>query len=209
MDGTEAGTIELSAVIFDAPRNDTLLHDEIVALRNNRRQGNAETKTRAEVRGGGRKPYRQKGTGWARHGSIREPQMRGGGVVWGPHRRSYRQDVPVAFKRQALCCALSDRVRQGHLWVLENLVWERLKTKPFAEMVSRVVPGARSTLFVTAALDRNVVLSARNLPKVSVRTASDLNALDVLGAARVVIVQDALGKLEQRLLQPNKKERSG
>lgn len=208
MDGAEVGTIELDAAIFDVPLNERLVRDVVVALQGARRQGNAETKTRKEVQGGGRKPYRQKGTGSARHGSIREPQMRGGGTVFGPHKRSYRQDVPRAFRQKALCCALSDRLRAGSLWVLEELRCEGPKTRVFAEMVSRVAPGNKSTLLVTAQADRNVWLSARNLSKVSVRPVSDVNALDVVGAGQVVIVQDALARLGERLASTVDKERS-
>lgn len=199
MDGLELGPIELNNAVFDVEMNQTLVHNVAVALMNARRQGNAETKTRSEIRGGGKKPYRQKGTGNARHGSSREPQMRGGGTVFGPHKRSYRQNVPVRFKRQALCCILSDRVRNESLCVLERLAIETPKTKPFAEMLGLVAPDGRKTLFVTADVDKNAMLSSRNLQKVTIRTASDLNALDLLDAVRVVIVRDALSKLEERL----------
>jgi len=198
-DGSEAGLVELNESVFSADMNSGLVHDVAVALRNARRHGNAETKRRAEVRGGGAKPYRQKGTGNARHGSTREPQMRGGGVVFGPHRRSYRQKVPAAMRRKALCCALSDRVREGALCVLESLGCDTPKTKPFVEMLSKVSPGSQKTLFVTARPDRNALLSSRNVPGVTMTTAEDLNALDVLGAPRVVVLKDALAKLEERL----------
>jgi len=111
MDGRELDPIELDDAIYGVDFNHTMVHDVVVALMNATRQGNAETKTRKEVRGGGKKPYRQKGTGNARHGSSREPEMKGGGTVFGPHKRSYRQNVPLRSRRQALCCALSERVR--------------------------------------------------------------------------------------------------
>lgn len=199
MDGSEAGTVELNDAVFNVEPNRAVVHDVIVALQSAKRQGNAETKTRSDVRGGGKKPYRQKGTGNARHGSIREPQMRGGGVVWGPHKRSYRQQVPAAFRRKALCCVLSDRVRHERLCVLESLECPAPKTKPFAEMVKRLSSDGRKTLFVTAGVERNVLLSARNLPQVALATASDVNALDVMDAHRVVLVRDAVAKLEERL----------
>jgi large subunit ribosomal protein L4 len=199
MDGRELGAVELNEAIFGAEPNVALVHDVAVALVNARRQGNAETKTRRSVRGGGRKPFRQKGTGNARQGSIREPQMRGGGTVFGPHKRSYRQNVPVRSKRQALRCVLSDRVRHEALCVLDSLTMSAPKTKTFAEMLELVSPESKKTLFVLPVGDPNVLLSARNLSKVAVRTAADLNALDVLDAVRVVIVRDALPKLEERL----------
>ena len=185
--------------VFDVAPNASLVHDVVVALMNARRQGNASTKTRRQVRGGGAKPFRQKGTGRSRQGSTREPQMRGGGVVFGPHKRSYRQKVPVRMKRKALCCVLSDRVRSDQFCVLDALPCEAPRTKPFAAMVGRFSPEGKRTLFVTAGADRNVCLSARNVPRVTVQTAANLNVLDVLGAYRVIVLQDALAQLEERL----------
>lgn len=199
MSGEELGSVDLNGVIFDVAPNPALIHDVIVAYRNAQRQGNAETKVRRAVRGGGAKPFRQKGTGRARQGSTREPQMRGGGTVFGPHKRSYRQRVSMEFKRQALCCALSDRVRSEALCVLDAFNFELPKTKPFATLVDKFSPDGRKTLFVTADVNRNAVLSSRNLPGVAIRTVHDVNALDVLDAARVVVVQNALAKLEGRL----------
>ena len=205
-DGTQAGSVELSDKVFDAPQNAGLVHEVAVALQNARRQGNAETKTRSEVRGGGRKPFRQKGTGRARQGSSREPQMRGGGAVFGPHKRSYRQKVTPALRRRALCCVLSARRRGDALCVLENLACPEPRTKPFRTLVDAVSPDGKSTLFVTANADRNVLLSSRNLPRVSVTTASDLNALDVLNAGRVILVHDAVSALEARLTPAARQE---
>lgn len=199
MDGSEAGSIELNDAVFNVEVNPTMVHDVVVALQNNKRQGNHETKTRTEVSGGGRKPYKQKGTGSARHGSTREPIMRGGGVVWGPHKRSYRQEIPVSFRRKALAGVLSDRVRNEQLCVLESLEYKQPKTKPFAQLVGKLSPNGRKTLVVTAATDKNTLLSARNVPRVRLITASDVNALDVLGAQRIVVLKDAIAKLEERL----------
>lgn len=199
MDGSKVGPTDLNDAVFGVDPNGTLVHQVAKALLSNRRQGTASTKARAEVRGGGAKPFKQKGTGRARRGSTREPQLRGGGVVWGPHPRSYRQSISPTMRRQALCCVLSDRVRHDALCVLDALTVDKPKTKPFAEMVRKISLDGRKTLFVVAEVDSNVVLSARNLPKVRVRTASDLNALDVLDADRVVVVRDAIAKLEERL----------
>lgn len=199
VDGSDAGSVELSDAVFDVPANPTLIKEVAVALRNAQRQGNAETKVRHQVRGGGSKPYRQKGTGNARHGSTREPQMRGGGVVFGPHKRDYRQKLTAASRRKALCCVLSDRVRSSALCVLDALECDVPKTKPFADMLSHLRSNEERTLLVTAEPSRAVVLSARNIPRVAVRTAADVNALDVLEAKRVVMAQDAVAKLEERL----------
>jgi len=199
MDGADLGSVELNDVVFGVTVNPALVHGVAVALMNGRRQGNASTKTRREVRGGGAKPFRQKGTGRARRGSSREPQLRGGGVTFGPHKRSYRQGVPAGVKRKVLCAVLSDRLREDRLRVLDALPCDTPKTQPFAAMVRRFSPDGKKTLFVMAGVERNVLLSARNIPRVSVCTAADLNALDVLDVYRVIVVQDALAPLEDRL----------
>lgn len=199
MNGADLGAVELDDAVFGVEMNPVLVHGVVVALQNARRQGDAETKTRAEISGGGRKPYRQKGTGNARHGSTREPQMRGGGTVWGPHKRGYRHDVPAKTRRRALCCALSERVRSEDLCVLDTLTCETARTKPFAAMNGKFAPNGERTLYVTAGVNNTVLLSARNIPRVEIRTAADLNALDVMGAKRVVVEEQAVAKLEERL----------
>lgn len=199
MTGQEQGTVELSDAVFDAQPQETAVHDAIVALNNAQHQGTAKTKERAEVRGGGIKPFNQKGTGRARQGSSREPQMRGGGTVFGPRPRSYRQNIPTRVRRQALCCVLSDRLRRDRLSVVDGLSFDAPKTKPFAQMLKSVAPEGRSTLIVVTERDINIILSARNVPRVTVRTAADVNVLDVASAQRVVVQQEALSKLEERL----------
>jgi large subunit ribosomal protein L4 len=204
--GADQGTVEGNDKIFGAELNETLVHQVVVALQANARQGTHKTKTRREVRGGGSKPFRQKGTGRARQGSIREPQMRGGGTVHGPVPRSYRKDVNTRVRRQALCCLLSSRAQEENLSVVTGLQIDGPKTKPFAQMLEAVSPcdsfvsgQSKKTLLVTADADENVVLSARNIPRVFVRTATDVNVLDVMLAGRVVVQQEALAKLEERL----------
>lgn len=199
MDGSELGSMELNDEVFGVEPNAVLVHKASVALMNSLRQGNASTKTRAQVRGGGAKPFRQKGTGRARRGTSRDPLLKGGGSIFGPHPRSYRQKMPPRFRRQALCCVLSERTRDEALCVLESLSFPEPKTKPFAEMVARFSPDGRKTLFVTVGADPIVMLSARNIPRVSVKTAADLNVTDVLAAQRLVILKDAVSKLEERL----------
>ncbi|MCC6142774.1 MAG: 50S ribosomal protein L4, partial [Candidatus Hydrogenedentes bacterium] len=144
-------------------------------------------------------PFRQKGTGRARRGSSREPLIRGGGTVFGPQPRSYREKTPTRVKRQALCCVLSDRVRNERLSVLKEVQIEVPKTKTFADLVSKLAPEGRKTLIVTADTDKNLYLSTRNMPRVNVCTAADVNVLDVLDAVRVVVQEAALAKLEERL----------
>lgn len=199
LQGDEIGTFDLNDSVFGVETPEQLVHEVMVALQANKRQGNHETKTRTEVSGGGRKPYRQKGTGNARHGSTREPQMRGGGTVFGPHKRSYRKNVTVGAKRRALQGVLSARLRGEALFVLDSAQIDVPKTRPFASMVSKLAPRGRRTLFVTPDVNKNFILSARNIPKVEVKTAADLNVLDVLTATQVVLVRDAVAKLEERL----------
>lgn len=197
--GAQVGAVEASDGIFAVAPNEVLVHAVAVGLQANQRQGTHQTKTRGEVSGGGKKPYRQKGTGNARHGSIREPQMRGGGTVFGPHPRDYRHHLTTREKRQALCMVLSARLREDRLGVLRGLSVSEPKTRPFANMIRKLEPDGRRTLVVTAEKDDNVLLSARNIPRVEVRAAADLNVLDVLLAHRVVIQEEALAKLEERL----------
>jgi len=199
MEGADVGALDATESVFAAPLNEAMVHDVVVGLLANKRQGTHKTKTRGEVSGGGIKPFRQKGTGRARQGSIREPHMRGGGTIFGPVPRDYRQNLPVRMKRQALCCALSERVRGERLSVVRGLAIEKPKTKPFAQMVAKVAPEGRKTLIVTAGMDENLLLSARNLSRVTVRTAADLNVLDVLRAVRIVVQEEAVAQLEERL----------
>ncbi len=198
-EGAELGSVELDDSVFDVPLNEPLVHQVTVSMMSSRRHGTASTKERSEVRGGGAKPFRQKGIGRARQGSIREPQMRGGGTVFGPHPRSYRKKVPIRMKRKALCCVLSDRVRNGQCIVLDSLGIDSPRTKLFMAMLEHLSPEGKPILIVTSEVEHNTLLSARNIPRVAVTTASDLNPLDVLGAQCVVIEKDAVAKLEERL----------
>ena len=197
--GSEKESIDLNAAVFDIEPNVGLVHQVAVTLMANQRQGNAETKVRHEVTGGGRKPFRQKGTGNARQGSIREPHMRGGGVVFGPHKRSYRKQIPLKMSRKALCCVLTDRLRNDELCVLDQLKLDTARTQPMQDLFQALAPEGRKTLLVTAENEANIVASSRNMERLTVRTASDVNALDVLSAKRVIVLQDALPNLEARL----------
>ncbi len=197
--GDDKGTVDGNDAIFGAEENAALVHEVVVALQNAKRQGNHKVKTRREVRGGGAKPFRQKGTGRARQGSSREPQMRGGGTVHGPVPRSYRQDVPKQVRRQALCCVLSARARNERLAVLQGAKFDAIKTKPVAEMLDSVSKEGRRTLLITPEHDNNLLLSSRNIARFTVRTAAEVNTLDVMLAARVFVQEEALSKLEERL----------
>jgi len=162
------------------------------------RQGNHKVKTRAEVAGGGRKPWRQKGTGRARQGSIRSPQWRGGGIVFGPTPRSYSYKLPKKVRRLALLSALSTKVRDEEIIVLEGLAFDGPKTKEFVKVLENLSI-ERKALFVTADLDETVALSARNIPGISVVTANGINVLDLVSHDKLVITKGAVEKLEEVL----------
>ncbi|MCX8063827.1 MAG: 50S ribosomal protein L4 [Candidatus Hydrogenedentes bacterium] len=191
---------EVKEEVFNAPEREHLVYEVVRALLASHHSGLHKTKTRGEVSGGGRKPYRQKGTGNARHGSIREPQMRGGGVVFGPQPRDYDIPIPVKKKRLALCSALSDRLRNQRLFGLAGLKVEQIKTKPVAQIINRINPeSSKNTLIITRDVDKRLVLSTRNIPNVKVRTSADVNAYDVLWAYKIFIQEDAISSLEERL----------
>lgn len=197
--GEQVGDIELKDEVFGVEVNEPLVHQAIVRYLANQRQGTVATKTRGQVRGGGRKPWRQKGTGRARHGSIRSPIWVGGGTTFGPQPRDYRQAMPKKARRAALRSALSSKVASGELLVLDELKLEQPKTREVASVLANLKADDASALFVTAELDRNVVLSARNIPKVNTRRAGDLNVYDVVAHRRVIATKDAIAKIEEVL----------
>jgi len=200
MEGEQVGTLELSEAVFGVPVNEAVLHEVVVMQMANRRLGTADTKTRGEVRGGGRKPWRQKGTGRARHGSIRSPIWRGGGIVFGPHPRDYRYKVPQKVRRLALKSALSAKVAAHDLIVLDRLTLERPRTKDMIRVLENVrVTG--QALVVTAANDPNVYLSVRNIPGVKPMEARNVNVYDLLKHTKLVITADAVASLEGALGQ--------
>ena len=199
MDGIEQDAVEASEQVFAVDTSDTLIHDVVVGMQAAQRQGTHCTKTRSEVSGGGAKTFRQKGTGRARRGSSRDPLLRGGGTIFGPKPRNYRNKITVAMKRKALCALLTDRVRSERLCVLSDYLMDQPKTKMFAAMMGKVAPDSRRTLLVTAEYDSKTLMSSRNIQNVSVRTAAEVSALDVINATRVVLQREALPKLEERL----------
>jgi large subunit ribosomal protein L4 len=198
--GSAAATSQLPAEIFDAKVNVPLIHQVVVAQEAAARQGTHATKTRGEVRGGGRKPYRQKGTGRARQGSVRAPQFAGGGVVHGPQPRSYEQRTPKKMKAAALRGALSDRARHGRVHVVAGLVdGETPKTKAALAALVAVTgaPGA-NVLVVTTSGDEVTRLSLRNVPGVHLLADGQLNTRDVLVSDHVVFTQEALDRFVAR-----------
>jgi len=190
--GAKTGAVELPAEIFDVQVNIPLMHQVVVAQLAAARQGTHKVKTRAEVSGGGRKPYKQKGTGRARQGSIRAPQFTGGGVVHGPVPRDYTQRTPKKMKAAALRCALSDRARDGRLYVVESFVDSETPSTKAAMAALAAVAQTEKVLVVLSATDELNWVSLRNVPTVHLIESSQLNTYDVLVADEVVFTRDAL-----------------
>ncbi|MFD1929749.1 50S ribosomal protein L4 [Sporosarcina siberiensis] len=196
--GSSVGDIELNAAIFGIVPNEAVLFEAIVQQRASLRQGNHKVKNRSEVAGGGRKPWAQKGTGRARQGSIRSPQWRGGGIVFGPTPRSYSYKLPKKVRRLALLSAISTKVQEENLIVLEALAFNAPKTKDFIQVLKDLSINKKA-LIVTADLDETVALSARNIPGISVITATGLNVLDLVGHEKLVMTKAAIQKVEEVL----------
>ena len=193
--GQAAGTVELDDSIFDVPMNHALVHQLVVSYQANKRQGTHDTKTRGEVSGGGRKPWIQKHTGRARQGSIRSPQWRHGGTVFGPHPRDYRQDMPKRMRRLALKCAISEKLRQGSVLCVDSLDTLDGKTRSMVSLVAALgISG--SVLVVTEESDTNVVRAGHNLKQVWTLPVNQLNAHELLRRGTIVITRDALKKGE-------------
>ncbi len=198
MQGQQVGTVELADAIFAAEINIPVMHQALVRQLANRRLGTHNTKTRSDVSGGGRKPWRQKGTGRARQGSIRAPHWRGGGVVFGPHPRSYEQKMPRKMRRLALRSALSVKAQEQQIVVLDELTLEAPRTRAIAEML-KALDIKRSALLLLPEKNSNVELSARNLPHVKTLRAHYLNVRDLLGYETLVMPQQALAAIESFL----------
>ncbi|MFD2680998.1 50S ribosomal protein L4 [Bacillus seohaeanensis] len=196
--GSQVGDIELNESVFGIEPNKQVLFEAVLMQRASLRQGNHKVKNRSEVAGGGRKPWRQKGTGRARQGSIRSPQWRGGGTVFGPVPRSYSYKLPKKVRRLAIKSALSSKVAEENVLVLEALAFDAPKTKEFANVLKGLSVNSK-TLVVTAGLDENVALSARNIPGVTVVSATGINVLDVVGHDKLVMTKAAVEKVEEVL----------
>ena len=195
MEGAQVGTIELSDSIFAVPVNEHLVHQAVVAQLANKRQGTQKAKTRSEVRGGGRKPWRQKGTGHARQGSIRAPQWTGGGVVFAPVPRDYEVKMNKKERRAALKSALTSKVQDNKLVVVDSLALAEAKTKEMQKVLTNLK--ADKALVITAADDQNVVIAARNIADVQTATVSTMNVYDVMKHNTVVVTKDAVASIEE------------
>jgi len=196
--GSKVSDIELNDSIFGIEPNNHVLFEAIVMQRASLRQGTHKTKIRSEVAGGGRKPWRQKGTGRARQGSIRSPQWRGGGTVFGPTPRSYSYKLPKKVRRLAIKSALSSKVLDENIVVLESLAFDTPKTKDFKGVLQALSIDSKA-LIVTADLDENVALSARNIPGVTIVTADGINVLDVVNHDKLILTKAAVEKVEEVL----------
>ncbi|MGW8959873.1 50S ribosomal protein L4 [Paenibacillus sp. NPDC055715] len=196
--GSQVGEIELNDAVFGIEPNKHVLHDAVVMQLASLRQGTHKVKGRSEVRGGGRKPWKQKGTGRARQGSIRAPQWVGGGIVFGPTPRSYAYKLPKKVRRLAIKSALSSKVIENEIIVLDALTLNGPKTKEFAAILNNL-KADRKALIVAPSYDDNVALSARNIPGVKFVSADGINVLDVLGHDKLIITKEAVQKVEEVL----------
>ena len=195
MEGKEVGTIELSDAVFGVQVNEHLVHMAVVQQLANNRQGTQKAKTRSEVSGGGRKPWRQKGTGHARQGSTRAPQWTGGGVVFAPVPRDYSFKLNKKEKRAALKSVLTSRVQDNKLIVVDELKFDEIKTKKFQAVLDNLK--VSKALVVLAENDEKVVMSARNIPAVKTALTSTINVYDILKGDTLILTKDAVAKIEE------------
>ncbi len=195
MEGNEVGTMELNDAVFGVKINEHLVHLAVVRQLANKRQGTQKAKTRSEVSGGGRKPWRQKGTGHARQGSIRAPQWTGGGVVFAPVPRDYSVKMNRKERIAALKSALTAKVQDNKLIVVDDLKMDTIKTKNMQNVLNNLK--AEKALVVMPAVDQNVVLSARNIPEVQTTTVNTINVYDVMRHKTLVLTKDAVASIEE------------
>ena len=195
MEGKEVGTMELSDAVFGVEVNEHLVHLAVVQQLANNRQGTQKAKTRSEVSGGGRKPWRQKGTGHARQGSTRSPQWTGGGVVFAPTPRDYSLKLNKKEKRLALKSALTSRLQENKLIVVDELKFDEVKTKNFKQVMDNLK--VEKGLVILAENDANTVLSARNLASIDTTLTSQINVYDIMKAGTIVLTKDSAAKIEE------------
>ncbi|MBQ9279641.1 MAG: 50S ribosomal protein L4 [Clostridia bacterium] len=195
MEGKKVGDIELSDEIFNIEVNEDVMHEVVINYLANQRQGTQSTKTRSEVRGGGKKPWKQKGTGRARQGSIRAPQWIKGGVAMGPKPRSYKYTLNKKVKRLALKSALTTKVQENKIIVLDSLTFDEIKTKSMVNVLSNIK--AEKALVVLANSDFNVQASARNIPNIKTALVNTINTYDILKYDMFVVTKEAVEKIEE------------
>jgi large subunit ribosomal protein L4 len=195
IEGKKVGDVSLNEKVFNVEVNKAVLHQVVVAQLANKRQGTQSAKTRAEVRGGGIKPWRQKGTGRARQGSIRSPQWVGGGIVFAPKPRDYRVSLPKSMRKVAMKSALTAKVMENEMIVLESLVFDAPKTKDMVTMLKAF--DVKKALIITAESNENVYKSGRNVEGIQVMPVNNINVYDLLKYDNLIITQDAVSKLEE------------
>lgn len=195
--GEKVSQVELSEAIFNVPVKSSVLHEVVTMQLASRRSGTASVKRRGEVKGSTKKLFRQKGTGRARRGSIKSPLLRGGGVVFGPSPKSYAYKVPKKVRRLALKMALSSKLQENELTVVDQLELDRIKTKAFAEVIRTL--DKSNVLLVTEAADEKLILSSRNLPNVKVLKVDGLNVYDILKYKDIILLEPAVKAIEGRL----------
>ena len=201
-EGKEIGQTLLPKEIFGLKTNPDLVHQVVVSQMANRRQVIAHTRDRGEVRGGGRKPWRQKGTGRARHGSIRSPLWRGGGVTFGPTKeRVFKKKIPEKMRRLALFMALSGKVKNNLLILLDKLKVEKAKTKLMAEILKKLPCKEKSSLIALPEIDKNLILATRNIPKIETIQAKDLNCLDLLSFKYLIMPKESIKVIKDTFLK--------
>ncbi len=196
MAGNEAGAIELKDEIFGIEPNQNAVHAVVKNILANRRQGTQSAKTRAEVRGGGRKPFRQKGTGRHRQGSSTDPSQVGGGIVFAPKPRSYRYTLPKKMRRLAMLSALSSKVKENEIIVMDEIKFEAPKTKEMVKMLENIKAGKKA-LIVMAEKDDNVIRSAANIPGIRTALVSTMNVYDIINHTNFIVTKEAVEKIEE------------
>ena len=200
-EGKEQGEISLPKEIFQVPMNADLVHQVFISQNANKRQASAHTKNRGEVRGGGRKPWRQKGTGRARVGSIRSPLWKGGGVTGGPrNEKVFTKDIPKKMRRKALYMVLSEKAKNNLVVVLDNMEFENTKTKAIANVIKKLPAGKGSRLVLYPEKNNKIFLSARNIAKTGVSQARNVNVVDLLNYQYVLVSKDGIKEIEQTFL---------
>ena len=200
--GESVGTMDLPDALFDVPMQHDMVHQAIVAQDANSRHAIAHTKGRGEVRGGGKKPWRQKGTGRARHASIRSPIWKSGGVAFGPTKeRNFTKKINKKFARKALAMALSSKVRDEELMVLDNMNFDKPKTKLAAAVLKKLIPKSNSILVITPLKDRALDMAMRNLPNTGIIAADSINVRDILAKKHVLMLRDAVSILSKTFIK--------
>ena len=200
--GEEIGKTELPKEIFEVPMSPDLVHQVVLSQWSNQRQVSAKTKDRSEVRGGGRKPWRQKGTGRARHGSIRSPIWKGGGVTFGPTtEKVFKKIIPKKMRRKALFMVLSAKAKENLIFILDKLEIEKPKTKSMIEILNKLFLEKGSGLVILPKIDRNIILAGRNIPKADIIQAKDLNVLDLLNYKYLLMPKEAIEVIKETFLK--------